>query len=373
MVKRRSLWLAVGLIWIMSALLTEADITTSLKTSNTSLIYHQADNTVSLINYSLATLDFKSQGAAKIKGELEVNALVADRIILDIPRVYVKARLPWFDLTAGKTRLSWGEGFAFNAGDVLFDSMSPSLNLASGVLRAQTAHLAALTAYFGSFTFLELVALPGSHTMEFIPQSGIFVPAASAFTEISAGGRFMTKLGIFSGELGYLYKGTARTHNPYISLHSAFLNLFDYYWNASCSLDSNGAGFNQNLKTACGLSQMISCGNNITLNIRAEAAIYPYALWTEQATPPAAVTYGLYLYPEISLTLPEHLGLQLRALISPIDQSGLCMGGINWSPFQGFNLSLLLSVMFGDSNDLYGQSRDNDTGLILNIEYLFGG
>lgn len=45
-------------------------------------------------------------------------------VAIEVPRAYVKLRFPWMRVTLGKTRLSWGQGLPFNAGDLIFGSMS---------------------------------------------------------------------------------------------------------------------------------------------------------------------------------------------------------------------------------------------------------
>jgi len=67
-----------------------------------------------------SSLIVKSLGNKNVRGYLELSSLVTDTVSLDIPRAYIKVRFPRFRITDGKNRVSWGEGFLFNAGDVIF-------------------------------------------------------------------------------------------------------------------------------------------------------------------------------------------------------------------------------------------------------------
>lgn len=376
MVKRHPVIVTALFLFLMSAPFLGADITTTVKITSYSVLYRLADESFSLASFSLANMDFKSKGVSNVKGELEVNSLVSDRLVLDVSRAYLKVRFPWFDLTAGKSRLSWGEGFAFNAGDVLFESMSPVLDLSGSVLHDQTAPLAAVTSHFGNFTFLELVGLPGTFTTEFPPGSGLFIPTGIDVTTLSGGGRFSTRIADLFCEAGYLYRGGAKSHNPYLSFHGVLFDFIDFYLAGTCSIaqdNPEAEAIKESVKASFGLFKSFDLGVEQSFTFRVEAALYPFAAWEEPESPSPATEYALYLFPEIALALPEKVGIQLRSLISPVAGCGVILGGVTWNPIQGFNAGLLLSCMFGDNSDLYGWGRERDLALILNLEYLFGG
>ena len=82
-----------------------------------------------------ARLDLAATGNRNVRGQLSIAADLhlppaapaaagtdPDHVVtsLGVQRAFIRARLPGFRLTAGKTRLSWGRGRFFNAGDILF-------------------------------------------------------------------------------------------------------------------------------------------------------------------------------------------------------------------------------------------------------------
>ena len=109
---------------------------------------------------SRAEVTFRSTGNSNVKAQLTMEADVADTALIDVSRAFIKARFPAFRLTLGKTRLSWGEGFMFNAGDVIFDSLSTSADLTADEIRTRGTWLASAYIPLGRFSFAEAVLLP---------------------------------------------------------------------------------------------------------------------------------------------------------------------------------------------------------------------
>jgi hypothetical protein len=71
-----------------------------------------------------------------------------------------------------------------------------------------------------------------------------------------------------------------------------------------------------------------------------------------------------------ALAMGGRRALQARALLSPVDGSGLALLGAVWSPYQGLTLSAYASAMAGDGNDLYAWDYGGPA-LTLGAEFVF--
>jgi hypothetical protein len=116
-----------------------------------------------------ADLTIKSTGNRDVKGELSLiyvpmEAVTAagtppanvSAVILD--KASIKVQFPSLRLTMGKTRIGWGEGYVFNSGDVLYGSLSPSVDLTADSARNETAWLT-LIRWSPGRTYVEAIAM----------------------------------------------------------------------------------------------------------------------------------------------------------------------------------------------------------------------
>jgi hypothetical protein len=327
-------------------------------------------------------LDLQSSGSENVRGQLQLDGWVGDGLALDIPRAWLRFRLPGFRLTAGKTRLSWGEGFVFNAGDVLFGSLDPlAEGLDAAALRDQTAWLVSVYVPLGAFSFLETVALPfGVPAVTGLVEEMAIVLAPRAFDTLEGGAglRGVFKIRGVKLESGWYADWAAREHRPYLSLQGHL----GADWNLSAVLaipfdDPEWRDAADWLAVTAGLFHLARLGGDRSLSLRLETALRPGAAWQEvsgagaqPAGDPSAPVYGLYLFPEAALALSSTLSLQLRALLSPVDVSGLTLLGAAWSPLQGLTLSAYVSAMAGDADDLYAWDYGGP-GLTLGAEFVY--
>lgn len=262
--------------------------------------------------------------------------------LLTVDKLYVKARFPEFRLTAGKTRLSWGDGFLFNAGDILFGSLSTeAINLTADEIRGDTAWLASVNMPFDRFSFGEAVVL--------FPSDG-----NQDITGLKAGARVYKTLDSVKLESGYLFDGSAAAHEFYLSLQG---NLgADWTLAVSAALPSDGSdlqeSFEDSLHITGGLFYLYPVDRIRTLSVRLETLFNPYGTWSESS----AQSYALLLYPELGMNLTDTVSAALRAILSPIDQSALCMASLDWNIFQGFTLFSSVTAQVGDSGDLFSWS-----------------
>ena len=121
--------------------------TTALLTALSGVIDTGSD--VGVVSYLYGSVSFKSKGNRNVRANLQIDADISDRVSLDVSRAFVKVRFPLFRVTLGKTRVSWGEGFFFNAGDVIFEGVELQSDISgnssggkSEGLRRETAWLA---------------------------------------------------------------------------------------------------------------------------------------------------------------------------------------------------------------------------------------
>ena len=331
-----------------------------------------------------SSLNLDSTGNANVKGYFQLDSWIGETVGFDIPRAYLKVRLPWFRLTLGKTRLSWGDGFVFNAGDVLFGSMGAiSGDLSGETLRPETGWLSSVYLPLGAFSYLEAVVVPyglpapvGSLETDFD-----FLAQTVSFDHLSAGIRGVFKLDALNttAETGYYATGAASEHRAYLSLHGHLL----VDWNLSASMaipmnDPQWGRWEEWTAVSAGVFQLVNLGPNRSLSLRLEAALRPGALWREasgvEAKPagdPQAPVYGLYLFPELAFSPTDTVSLQLRSLVSPVDLSALSVAGLNWNLYQGLDVFSYLSVMSGDGDDLYGLDRRGGVSWTTGLEFIY--
>lgn len=321
--------------------------------------------------FSGAKLTFSSSPSPETKGQVTLNVKAGDTVNVDLQKAWVKARLDAVRLTIGKTRLSWGEGALFNAGNVIFGDTA--VDLSAEDLRDDNAWLAAANLPLGDFSFLEAVVLPPVLSAE---GGG---PENSSF-----GGRAYTRLGGVKMEAGYLRSGESvdravpAAHEPYFSLQG---NAWaDWHLSSSASVRGTAlAPSAEDWTISSGLYRQWSVpaaddgsGDSVlgTFALRLEASIRPDGSWTAetiQAAPagPTALAggatsldspYALLLYPELSWRADTVL-LLARSLVSPMDLSALSAVSVQWAPLEGLRLIGSVAVQSGQADDLFSWDR----------------
>ncbi len=375
-----AVFLAAAVFAALAALPAASEVQTSVTVSGYAALVRAGDE-AALAALAKTRLDLQSRGNANVRGFLQLDGWIADGVVLGVPRAYLKVRFPWFRLTLGKSRLSWGEGFVFNAGDVIFGSLSPlSGDLTAASLREETAWLGAVYVPLGAFSFLEAVVLP--YAPPLLP--GLAAGLTALLSPVSArdlagGVRAAGKLLGITAEGGYFYDGRAGEHRPYAGLHGHL--LVDWSLAASLAIpdaDPVPEEWVDWLALSAGLFSLLRPAPGWSLTLRLEAALRPGALWEEAAGAaalpagyPGAPVYGLYLFPEVAVAPTDTLSLQLRALISPVDRSALAVASLSWNVYQGFTAFTHLSAMVGDADDLYGWDRDRGIAWTLGAEFVF--
>lgn len=310
--------------------------------------------------HQLMGMDLKislpSPNSGNVRGEVVLKATYpSGTLTLDdiVHKAYLRARFPSFRLTAGKTRLSWGDGMLFNAGDVLYGSSSTSVSLTQAVLRDKTDWMAALNYPLGFFSFFETILIPST--------SGRIEDAGFGF-------RFYTNVGETKVEAGFATTDAGvRKHKPYVSLQG---NIgADWYLSSSVELDRQFTASTSDLLVTGGLFHSLYFPGDRTLTLRLEFLSRPLQSWAFTGQEDANCT--LLLYPELVYSPSTSLSLRLRTILSPLDLSMNTTVGASWSVFEGFSLVGYLSAPFGQSSDLFNWEGDQRIALGVGASWIY--
>ena len=313
-----------------------------------------------------------STSSENVKAELAVDALLGDGLSASLARALVAVRFPGVRLTAGKARLSWGEGTAFNAADLLYGSSSAAgLDLTADVLRDDASWLAALNVPLGRFSFVEIVALPPALDVAgFVANPAAPLPD---WTAAAAGGRMVGKLAGIKTEVDYLFSGADAMHRLAASLQG---NLFvDWHLSAGTGFPSASpvaADLLDQLRLSAGVFHLQRLGPRARLSMRLEVLAAPGGEWQEvEPAGPAAPVYGLLLYPELALALDSDIAITARALVSPVDASAVVVPGISVSLHKGLSFFGMASLSFGDSTDSWSGDRRGGVAFLAGCAYTY--
>lgn len=303
-------------------------------------------------------LTISSENSGNVRGELSLGTPDPTKVSLTaddfIRKAYLRARFPSFRLTAGKTRLSWGDGMLFNAGDILYGSSSTSVSLTQAELRSETDWMASVNLPLGFFSFVEGVILPSKTGMA---------------SDMGYGMRFYTNVGETKVEGGYVTKeDTTRFHKFYGSLQG---NIGpDWYLASSISLPQTNPSASVLQKSwliSGGLFHVLYLSDDRTLSLRLEMLTRPFGNW--KLASQSEATCALLFYPEVVYSPTSSLSCSLRAILSPLDLSARLTGGASWSVFEGFSLVGYLAAPLGGSGDLL--STPNVVGLTLGVSCIY--
>lgn len=390
MVKPNLVFFLIMLI-LISAPFAGAEMITSVTVTDYLILSHIIDDqldpsddemSLGLINLLNTRLDIKSEGNKNVKAQFQLDCNVTgDQTIVDVPRAWVKVRFPGFRITLGKTRVSWGEGFMFNAGDVIFGGMSLDVDISQSVLRDETDIFTVAYIPLGRFSYIETVFLPFPR-LDTTSIPGFTLPVLRDISEVSAGAKIATKALGITFESGYLYEGPGELHKPYVALHGSL--LIDWYAAASVAIpqeEPEGVttedAIAESFAVSCGFYNMIGLDGDASINLRLELGMFPFGEWKEWDTEAEGIPgpinpYGIFIYPEIVYSPDQTMSFQLRSIISPVDVSGILIAGMNWNMYQGFTIGFMATAMFGDEDDLFGWERDGDAAFIISVEYIYG-
>ncbi len=309
---------ALLILFVPIAVTAEIRSTVDLGVYNTVLIADGEDPTAS--GTATADVEFAGIGDRMVRPLLQIRAVLieVDGIAtadFQVPRAEIKWRRQVGDsytlrFTAGRSRLSWGDGVVLNAGDVINGALPAELDLSASTLRDETVWLLSAYLPLGAYAFLEPVLLvPG------FAQDGSTVSAAGV-QNTGAGARVQWKVRQIKMESGYIYRGGDRTHQPYLSMQG---NLFlDWYGGVSLLDDT---------VTASGGAFALASGpRGGTWTFRVEGLV-------ETDSEPV-------WFPELTWSPSELFSTFVRARIAGNSESANTTVGLNWLPSTGLGISL---------------------------------
>ena len=356
-----------------------------------------------------ADIKFKSKGEKKVKGEIDLELFSPDLLslksgtslaALQVKKMYIKANfilnkekshvLKW---TIGKTRLSWGEGFVFNSGDILFGSLSPYLDFTENKLRDDSAWLTALNFQLAPFVFLEFVAMPPKmdlgHYLELSLPGTDESESAQLLSDYelphisqsSIGTRLYAEIGknrYLKLETGYMYMGESKVVVAEVldkAMHRIYFGLegnrfFNWQITSSVSfpvenIDTSWDLVGQLWSISGGLSYIHSLNSESSISFRLESLWVPFGFWSNPTTVEKMAEpgrgLGVLLYPELAYSPINSLNLVVRSMISPIDASGQFSFGIDWNVYQGLNILLFSNFNGGNENSTFAWDRGEES------------
>jgi hypothetical protein len=265
---------------------------------------------------------------------LSENPDGAARTELSVPRAEIRWRAevgsgyrPRF--TVGRSRLTWGDGALYNAGDVLNGARPTGLDFTDDQLRDETQWLAAAFFPVGRFSFVEPVVL-----LPMVRQTGVGesrVTTAPGAQETAAGLRVQAPVARVKAELGYLYRGESTRHHPYVSLQG---NLgVDWYSSVLVVLRQNDPAYPA---VSAGLFSPFDGGRGGTWTARLET------LWSAEEE-------SWRVYPELTWAPSQLFSTFLRTEATVVDRARwtdphhpdlLTTLGLQWTPRTGLSISV---------------------------------
>ena len=374
-------WFLIGLLTVVFGLagtvpvFSETEVRTNLELYNT--VYRGKDDSWYYTGSGMADIRLGSTGNRNMRAEVAVEfypvdlsggSSVAAVPVLNLKRLWFKANFPSWRLTAGKTKVAWGNGFVFNSGDVLFGSLSPYLDFTQSTIRDDTAFLTAFNIPTGDFSYIEAVLLPPSIDIS----SGSL--EVQTIDKTSGGLRFFGRAGGWRLETGYLYKGDAKVatdllgHRPYFSFHGhAGVDLYGAVSLAAGRDDDAGVNrdswdeISKTVNFSIGAFHQFQTGYDSTLTLRLETLLMPWQNWSardfQDIIDGDAGYYGIMIYPELTWMMRSTWFTSVQSVISPVDASAQITTTFGWHVFQGFTLMGFVVVNAGDEDALFAYDR----------------
>jgi hypothetical protein len=322
-----------------------------------------------------AGVAFQNKGSRLVRGELSLDfdETGGSSHSITLKRLYIRPSFGNVLVSLGKTRSTWGAGFAFNAGDLIFGSDSVDFDAKADDPRTETAWLTNAEIPLGDFSFLEIIALPGN------VDEGELPPLKKA----SAGARISVEVGDFNIQTGYLYRGDliadlgSEGQRAFLSLEG----ISPINWHLSSSTTTGLGGLStetikQSWMITGGAFYDHTVNYDKTLSWQVEFLLKPFASFEVDVVPSdsdqdQAAVYGLYLYPSISFAPRGNLVYSLNSVISPIDLSANTTLGVNWNIYEALSLQAYYSVQSGESGDVFHIDKPGGMSCTIGAKYTY--
>ena len=345
-----------------AAAAASAEVRPSIELTLLDTLTRTGDWEAGLAAAGLGKLSLDAAPSETLRGQLAVDARVGDTTEAEVTRAYVRVRTPAWRTTHGLAPMSWGQGFFYNAADVVFGPVGSTADITAKELRDLAVWQTTVFVPLGPFSFVEAALLaPGLELAASEPPD---------IGDTAAGARFLGRVGATQIEAGSLYRGADGTHNPFVSLHGSL--YVDLYAGVSAALPQAGAGRRRPAADAAGQLRALSRPapsrrdgpRGPPRGARAPRRALAGRRRRQRAT-------GCSSTPSLSGTLGPKLSLLSRNFLSPVDVSALCVLGLDWRMQTGLSLLAFASVQAGGSDDTYGWGREGDLAATAGFRYRY--
>lgn len=365
MVKRVFGLVLISLITV--TLYGEVDIDTTL--SGVISLDQVGDEDITSSGLATGNLTVKSTGSKYVKSQLTLDFVsMRSYGVLSISKAWIKFRYPLLRVTLGKNRITWGEGAAFNAGDVIFDDyinpltqQGEEVDLTADELKSLNRTMGLVTFPLGRFSFMEVLYLPydfpllaiteiplvredGTYSEDYVRYLTPDYQSGLTLDQHSYGGRVVTRVGGVKMEGGYIYNADSELHKPYLSFEGTL--LVDWHLSSSINIKHDEwdvEDWKESWRISAGDFYLFDLEDDRSLTMRLEAMVKPFGDWKKDA---------LMLYPEIALVPNEEIALFLRSIINPLDYAAKSTLGLNWKTYQGFSIGSFITLDWEEDVDL---------------------
>ncbi|NCB02209.1 MAG: hypothetical protein EOM67_08600 [Spirochaetia bacterium] len=334
----------IVIILISLPLFSAFNLSTELSLMNTLTIKESTGSDIAQSGNILFGLN--STGYKNVKADVGVNVgfySLTTIPTISLDRLTIKARFPSFRVTLGKTRLDWGEGSLFNAGNVLFEDTAIDIPLLTTSPILDRQWLGAITIALTSFSFFE---------------GALIIPETEKLSDLKGGIRYYNSEGDVKVDAGLSIRNNALT--PHLSV----LGNIGLDASLSASFDiplteDDPSSMKESLSISTSLFYVYSFLNQDSLSLTLEALYTPFSL---------DATNTLFLYPVVQYALSNGLSFSMRSIISPIDMSASVSASMGWNIFDGLQISALINTELGESGDSFTY---NDVKVSIGLTSLF--
>lgn len=298
-------------------------------------------------------LMISSSGYSNVKAEAAFDFTFDSLSLTDsvsLERLSVKSRFPSFTLTAGKTRLDWGEGIAFNAGNALFDDTTYQITFLEDSFISDYKWLTSVKVPVGFFSFVE---------------AAVVAPSSADAADTTAGIRYYNSENDIKYEMALALRNddSGKVITPSFSLSGNI--IVDTYISAAFNLpypEEILEEVKDSLVITAGAFHILTFENQSTLSMRLETLLYPFASFNAAEEPLA-----LFAYPSIQYSLANSLTFSLQSVVSLIDASASVYAGSSWNIFDGLSLFAYLGGNLGEAEDTFPSSTEDSTVASLSV------
>ncbi len=319
-----------------------------------------------------AALSFKNKGSRVLRGEISLDFTEAGQnLIPSLRKLYIRPDFGDIRVSVGKTRSTWGAGFAFNAGDLIFGSDSVNFDTKADDPRTETAWLTNIEFPLGDFSFLEIITLPGN--IDFTDPSNPVIPTLE---KTSAGARISFEAGDFNIQTGYLYRGDliaglgSKGHEAFISLEG----ISPVNWHLSTSAANGIENYSGEMikeswmiTGGCSWDHLLGKTRDLTLSWQIEFIARPFHSFENDHSG----DYAIYIYPSVTYIPGGTAAYSISSIISPVDSSANTTLGVSWNIYEELTLLGYYSIQTGKNDDTFNLNKAGGMSCTIGGRYSY--